>query len=48
MLDADGYPKAFIKLDNFKIEFSEVHLKTDKLIGRFEIEKVANSCCPSR
>jgi len=37
MLDAEGYPKAYIKLDNLKIEFSEVHLKNDKLVGRFEV-----------
>jgi len=37
MLDADGYPKAFISLENFKIEFSEVHLKNNKLVGRFEV-----------
>jgi len=38
MLDAEGYPKAFINLDNLKIKFSEIHLKNNKLIGRFEIE----------
>ena len=37
MLDAEGYPKAFIELDNIRIEFSEVHLKNNKLVGRFEI-----------
>ena len=37
MLDADGYPRAFIKLNNFKIEFLEAHLKEEKVIGRFEI-----------
>ncbi len=37
MLDADGYPKAYIKLDKIKIEFSEVHLKNKKLVGRFEV-----------
>jgi methionyl-tRNA formyltransferase len=40
MLDAEGYPKAFIKLNDVKIEFSEVHLKNRKLIGRFEIKEV--------
>jgi len=39
MLDADGYPKAYIKLREFKIEFSEVHLKNQKLVKRFEIIK---------
>lgn len=38
MLDADGYPKAYIKLDKLKIEFSEVHFKSDKLTGRFEVK----------
>ena len=37
MLDADGYPKAYIKIDKIKIEFSEVHLKNKKLVGRFEV-----------
>lgn len=37
MLDAEGYPKAFIKLKNFKIFFSEVHRRSDRLVGRFEI-----------
>ncbi len=37
MLDADGYPKAYLILDNVKIEFSEVHLKNKKLVGRFEV-----------
>jgi len=37
MLDAEGYPKAYIQLDKIKIEFSEVHLKNKKLIGRFEV-----------
>ena len=37
MLDAEGYPKAYFQLDNLKIEFSEVHLKNNKLVGRFEV-----------
>jgi len=37
MLDAEGYPKSFIKLSKYKIEFSEVHKKSDKLIGKFEV-----------
>jgi len=31
MVDTDGYPKAYIKID-----FSQVQLKNKKLIGRFE------------
>lgn len=37
MLDAEDYPSAFIKLGRFKILFSEVHKKSDKLVGRFDI-----------
>jgi len=37
MLDAEGYPKAYIEFDNFKIEFSEVSMKSNKLTGRFEV-----------
>ena len=37
MLDGEGYPKAFVTRGKFKIEFSEVHKKSDKLIGRFEV-----------
>lgn len=37
MLDAEDYPKAFFRFGNFKIIFSEVHKKSDKLVGRYEI-----------
>jgi methionyl-tRNA formyltransferase len=37
MLDAEGYPKAYIKFNNIKIEFSQVHGKNNKLIGKFEV-----------
>jgi len=37
MLDAEGYPNAFITIGKFKISFREVHKKSDKLVGRFEI-----------
>lgn len=37
MLDAKNYPLAFIKLENLKIEFSEIHIKNNKLVGRFEV-----------
>lgn len=37
MLDADSYPKAFIKIGKHKILFSDVHKKQEKLEGRFEI-----------
>ena len=38
MLDGEGYPPAFLKLGKFKIIFSEVKRKGDRLRGRFEIE----------
>jgi len=38
MLDAEGYPRAFIKEGNFKISFSQVHQKNGKLTGKFEID----------
>jgi len=37
MLDGEGYPKAFLKFNKFKIEFSKAQLKLNKLAGRFEI-----------
>ena len=37
MLDAEGYPRAFIRVGDFKIIFSEAHLKHDRIVGRFEI-----------
>lgn len=37
MLDAEGYPKSFIKLGKYKIEFSKVHKKSDKIVGTFEV-----------
>lgn len=40
MLDAEGYPKAFIRLGNLKLIFSEVHKKSDRLVGRFEVVEV--------
>lgn len=39
MVDGEGYPKAFIKKGNFKLEFSEVNYKDGKLVGRFEINE---------
>ncbi len=39
MLDAEGYPKAFLRLGPFKIIFLEAHLKIDRICGRFEIIK---------
>lgn len=39
MLDAPDYPKAYLDLDDFRIEFSEVLVKEDGLKGTFEIKK---------
>lgn len=37
MLDAEGYPKSFIKLGKYKVEFSDVHKRSDKIVGTFEV-----------
>lgn len=37
MLDAEGYPRAYLEIEGIKIEFSEVQLKNKKLVGRFEV-----------
>ena len=37
MLDAEGYPKANIELENIKIEFSDVNRTDKKLTGKFEV-----------
>ncbi|MEC9488405.1 MAG: formyltransferase family protein [Halanaerobium sp.] len=37
MLDAEGYPKAFIKFGNYRMEFSRASLKADKLIADVQI-----------
>lgn len=37
MLDAEGYPKAYLELDGIRIEFSKVNLKNNTLNGRFEV-----------
>ncbi|WP_456392073.1 methionyl-tRNA formyltransferase [Persephonella sp.] len=51
MLDAEDYPKAFIRIGKFKILFFEVHKKSDKLVGRFEVieneEESPDSSCTS-
>lgn len=38
MLDADGYPKAFIENKNIKFEFSDVKFKNGKLTAQVEIK----------
>lgn len=37
MLDAPGYPKAYLTLDSLKIRFFEVEQTSEKLVGRFEV-----------
>lgn len=39
MLDAEGYPNAYLDLDSLRISFKEVHLKNNKLVGRFEVNE---------
>ena len=37
MLDAEGYPKAFIDLHGHRVEFKQAKLENDKLVGTFEV-----------
>jgi methionyl-tRNA formyltransferase len=37
MLDAEGYPKAYIMLNSIKIEFSGAQFHNGRLTGRFEV-----------
>lgn len=37
MLDAEGYPNAFLKIGKLKMTFTDVHKKQDKLLGKFEV-----------
>ena len=39
MLDAQDYPKAFLKLNNFKISFMKAKKSSNKIIGEYIIEK---------
>lgn len=40
MLDAEGYPKAFIDFGNIRLEFSRASLKNGKIIADVEIKEV--------
>lgn len=40
MLDAEGYPKAFLNFENFKYEISRASLKTDAIIADVRITEV--------
>lgn len=37
MLDGEGYPSAYIDINNFRIKFTEANIKNGKICGRFEI-----------
>lgn len=39
MLDADGYPKAFLEFQGYRVEFSRAESKDGALNGRFVIKK---------
>lgn len=39
MLDAEGYPKAFLEFGDYRIEFSRANFKKDKIIADVEIRK---------
>jgi methionyl-tRNA formyltransferase len=43
MLDAEGYPRAFVDVGKFKLEFYNVQNKSGKLVGTFEVTKVDGS-----
>ncbi|TEX99762.1 methionyl-tRNA formyltransferase [Campylobacter sp. US42a] len=46
MLDAPSYPKAFLELENLKIEFKKIKNKKNHLKGEFKIyEKNSNHSC---
>lgn len=37
MLDAEGYPRAYVDLEGHRIEFSRVHMEQERLVGTFVI-----------
>lgn len=37
MLDGEGYPKAFIRFGDYKLEFSKASLKAGKIVAKVEI-----------
>jgi len=39
MLDADGYPKAFLDFGNFRLEFSRASMKSDKIVADVTIRE---------
>jgi methionyl-tRNA formyltransferase len=38
MLDGEGYPKAYIEIENIKIEFSQADKTDTQLRGKFEVK----------
>lgn len=42
MLDADGYPKAFLEIGNLRLEFSRASLKDDRIIADVIIREKDN------
>jgi len=43
MLDAEGYPSAFIKIGPFKIEFTRASRKTDQVLADVRISIAGNT-----
>ena len=39
MLDADGYPKAFLETEHFRLEFNRASLQTDSVVADVRITK---------
>ncbi len=39
MLDAEGYPKAFIDMHGYRIELSRAQLEADELVGTFVVRR---------
>lgn len=45
MLDAEGYPRAFLDLHDHRIELSHVELRKDRLEGRFVLHRPVHETC---
>ena len=43
MLDAEGYPSAYIRLGKYKLEFSRAAQKDDAIIAEVKITKEGNN-----
>jgi len=42
MLDAPGYPKAFMEIESYRLEFESPHLSDCKLIAKVSFKKKEN------